>query len=213
VLRQIGYAVAHRHPKDPVPVVLFSGTRTDEATAALAAQISATLVRDGLRVTLVDADRAHPRLNRVFGAPDAPGLSDALAGRKSARDILHIGADGNLRFLAAGSPTDRTPATEKELKFVFHDLANPTDTDVVIVSGPTVWGLPTIVPLEKASTGMVLVAGADATAGESVSRVRRLLSNGYKPRILGVVVGPSPLAAGGTSVPVVVENETEGTTL
>jgi Mrp family chromosome partitioning ATPase len=148
-------------------------------------------VRDGVRVTLVDADRGEPRLNRVFGAPDAPGVADVLAGRARVKEILHVGAGGNLRFLAAGSPADPTPLTETGLRTLFRDLAD-RDTDIVLVSGPSVWQAPLVGPLEKAASGMVLVA-PDADRGippaESVARARRILSNGYKPTILGVVVG------------------------
>jgi polysaccharide biosynthesis transport protein len=195
-LREIGYALAHRHPREPVPVILLTGTRSDDSTAALAAQLTATLVRDGLRVTLVDADRNKPRLNRVFGKPDAPGLSDVLAGRKKVREILYTGADGSLRFLAAGSPEDQTPFREAGLRSVFHDLAADRDTDLVVISGPSVWQTPLIAPLEKTATGMALIA-PDAAPADSVARVRRLLSNGYKPRLLGVIVGSdTPLVSG-----------------
>jgi tyrosine-protein kinase Etk/Wzc len=173
-------------------VILFAGTRSDEATASVAAQLCATLVRDGLRVTLVDADRAQPRLNRVFGAPDAPGVADILAGRVGANDALHIGADGRLRFLSAGAPADTAAeTTENGLRALFDDLSAPSDTDLVVVSGPSVWAARQVGPLEKAADGMVLVAPDAVPADESVARARRLLSNGYQPRILGVVVGRS----------------------
>jgi polysaccharide biosynthesis transport protein len=201
-LREIGFTLAHREPGAPVPVILFSGTRTDDTTAALAAQMAAALARDGLRVTLVDADRDHPRLNRVFGAPDAPGLSDVLAGRRKAKEVLYVGADGSLRFLAAGAPDDPTPMTEPSLRTVFRELASERDTDIVVVNGPTVWQVPLVAPLEKAATGTVLVA-PDAAEGvspaESVARARRILSNGYQPRLLGVVVGQSAEALVPTS--------------
>lgn len=185
--REIGHVLAHRTgPNRPAPVVLLTGTRSDEMTAAIAAQITATLVRDGLRVTLVDADRQTPRLNRVFGAPDAPGLAEALAGRARATDILHVGADGLLRFLAAGSPQNRTPTDTKKLSAIFGALAK--DTDLVLISGPSVWTAQSVASLERAADGMALVAGPDVPAHESVARARRLLSNGYQPRFLGVVV-------------------------
>jgi hypothetical protein len=51
---------------------------------------------------------------------------------------------------------------------------------------------------------MVLVA-PDAERGippaESVARARRLLSNGYRPRILGVVVGTDEEALATTAAP------------
>jgi len=196
-IREVGYNFLHPRQKGAyaVPVVLLTGTRSDESTAAVAAQLCATLVRDGLRVTLVDADRVQPRLNHVFGAPDAPGLADALAGRSKATDILHVGAGGGLRFLAAGSPDDASPVTEAGLRSVFKELARASDTDLVLISGPSVWAARTVAPLEKAADGMALVAPPDAPPGESVARARRLLTNGYQPRILGVVVGGAPVAA------------------
>ncbi len=201
-VREVGYVLAHGDVNGKPPVVLFAGTQNTDATAALSAQIAAALSHDGLRVTLVDADRTRPRLNRVFGAPDAPGLADVLAGRVRARDILHVGADGALRFMAAGAPDDAAPTTEAGAREVFNELADSRDTDIVIVSGPTVWSARRIGPLEKAASGMVIVAeqnGIDnASPDETVVRARRMLSNGYRPRLLGVVVSAAPVE---TSVP------------
>jgi uncharacterized protein involved in exopolysaccharide biosynthesis/Mrp family chromosome partitioning ATPase len=197
-LREIGYVLAHRDGRGPAPVVLLSATRSDDTTAVLAAHLTATLVREGLRVTLVDADRQQPRLNRVFGAPDAPGLADAVARRRSVDDILHVGAEGRLRFLAAGAPDDKAPLTEGALRAVFGRLANPARTDIVVVSGPSVWSARHIVPLERASSGMVLVAGEDeqgTSLEDSVARARRILSNGRMPRMLGVVIGRGTVGA------------------
>jgi succinoglycan biosynthesis transport protein ExoP len=222
-LREVGYSLAHRHPGDAPPVVLLSGVRSDDSTASLAAHLAATLVRDGLRVTLVDADQAQPRLHRVFGAPDAPGMGDVLAGRVSdPRSILHVGAGGGLRFLAAGStvtpPHAIIPAANSSqeeaqvdrLRLLFADLSLPDETDIVIVSGPAIWNVRAALPLEKATDGLVLVTPPDAPAAESLARARRLLSNGYKPRILGVVTGDSaaPVMPVALTKPTV--NEKEG---
>lgn len=189
-LREIGYNLAHLRHRGAPPVVLLVGTRTDDTSPAVAAQLAATLVRDGLRITLVDADRARPRLNRVFGAPDAPGMTDVLAGRADIKDILHIGADGNLRFLAAGSPADDTPLTERGLRGLFKDLS--ADTDLVLVNGPSVFRAPLVAALARAADGLVLVTPSDGPAEESVARARRLLTNGYQPDILGVIVSETP---------------------
>ncbi len=193
-LREIGFTLARRHARDPVTVALFSGARTDDFSAALTARLAATLVRDGLRVTLIDADRQHPRLNRIFGAPDAPGLADLLRsnGSRRATDILHVGANGALRFLAAGSPDDPAEATEANLRRVFKELSDPRETDIVLVSGPSVWQVGLIAPLERAASGMTIVVPDNArglSPADIVTRARHLLTNGYRPRILGVVVG------------------------
>ena len=194
-LRELGYCLTHLRatPKAPAPVVLLAATRSgDESASSVVAQLAATLVRDGLRVTIVDADRAHPQLNRVFGKPDAPGLGDVLAGRVRARDILHVGAGGSLRFLAAGEEGAATPATERGLRTLFADLR--ADTDLLLVNGPSVFSVPAVAPLQRACDGVVLVTAPGAPPAESVARARRLLTNGYQPNIVGVVVGETAAA-------------------
>jgi polysaccharide biosynthesis transport protein len=190
-LREIGYGLAHRMPGTPAPVALLVGTRTDDSCAALTAYLSALLLRDGLRITLVDADRATPRLHQVFGKPDAPGLADALAGQKIG-PLLHRTDDGRFRFLAAGNPDDPTPLTEEGLRKALHELATSENTDLVLVCGPSVWNARAVAPLERAAGGLVLVASPEVPAEESVARARRLLTNGYTPNISGVITHDRP---------------------
>ena len=190
-LREIGHTLAHRDSGQPAPIALLIGTRTDDSTAALAAYLSAILLRDGLRVTLVDADRANPKLHRVFGKPDAPGLADALEGQPLDR-LLHRTEGGAFRFLAAGDRETPSTTVETALRAVLHDLATTESTDLVVVAGPSVWNARAVGPLERAARGMVLVASADVPAEESVARARRLLTNGTSPNVRGVVVGEQP---------------------
>ncbi len=190
--REIGYLLSH--PMDGasarVPVILMAGTRSDETVASVAAYLTATLVRDGVRVTLVDGDRTEPRLHKVFGKPDAPGVTDILAGRVTASAALHTGANGNLRFLAAGAKSDTTPLGEETLRKLYDELGKPSDTDLVVIAGPSVWAARLIAPMERAADGVVLVASdAQISPDESVARARRILTNGYQPRLLGVIVG------------------------
>ncbi|MGC4043049.1 MAG: hypothetical protein QM758_04530 [Armatimonas sp.] len=190
-LREIGYGLAHRVPGAPAPVALLVGTRSDDSCAALIAYLSALLLRDGLRITLVDADRANPRLHRVFGKPDAPGLADALSGRR-VTELLHRTEDGGFRFLAAGDPDDETPLTEDALRKTLEELATTEKTDLVLVCGPSVWNARAVASLERAAGGLVLVASPETSAEDSVARARRLLTNGYTPNISGVITHERP---------------------
>jgi uncharacterized protein involved in exopolysaccharide biosynthesis/Mrp family chromosome partitioning ATPase len=194
-LREIGYGLAHRESGAPAPIALLVGTRTDDACPALVAYLSALLLRDGLRITLVDADRQAPRLHNVFGKPDAPGLADALAGRRMS-ELLHRTGDGRFRFLAAGDPNDATPLTEEGLRNIFAGLATSEETDLVLVCGPSVWNARAVAPLERAAGGLVLVASPETPAEESVARARRLLTNGYTPNIVGVITHEAPALPG-----------------
>jgi uncharacterized protein involved in exopolysaccharide biosynthesis len=59
--------------------------------------------------------------------------------------------------------------------------------DLILLSGPAVWNVRTVGPLEKIAGGLVLIASPDTPVEESVTRARRLLTNGYTPRFHGVV--------------------------
>jgi Mrp family chromosome partitioning ATPase len=129
-------------------------------------------------------------------------VTDILSGRITASEALHVGAGGTLRFLAAGAKSDPTPLTEDALRDLYNELGQTTDTDLVLISGPSVWSARVVSPMERAADGVVLVASdAQVAPEESVARARRILTNGYQPRLLGVIVGeettkePSALAA------------------
>ena len=150
-------------------------------------------------------------------------MGDVLSGAISdPRSILHVGAGGGLRFLAAGSTVPAqnaiqpasTPAEDDaqvdRLRLLFADLSQPEETDIVIVSGPAVWNVRAALPLEKATDGLVLVTPPDVPAAESLARARRLLSNGYKPRILGVITGDSAAPVLSAALSGVATREAEG---
>jgi capsular exopolysaccharide synthesis family protein len=55
------------------------------------------------KVLLVDCDLRKPRLNRYFGLPNTPGLSDYLSGLSPFEDILRQTAMENLSLISAGT--------------------------------------------------------------------------------------------------------------
>ncbi len=59
--------------------------------------------------------------------------------------------------------------------------------DLILLSGPAVWNVRAVAPLERLAGGLVLIASPDVAVEESVARARRLLTNGYTPRFHGVV--------------------------
>jgi polysaccharide biosynthesis transport protein len=63
------------------------------------------------RICVVDADLRHPQLQRLFGLPDGPGLSDVLAGEATLEEALVTVEDHQITILPAG----RTPARPAEL--------------------------------------------------------------------------------------------------
>jgi capsular exopolysaccharide synthesis family protein len=56
------------------------------------------------RVVLVDADLRRPRLHRLFGIPDGPGLADVAVGTATLEDALVALPEHHLTVLRAGTP-------------------------------------------------------------------------------------------------------------
>ncbi len=82
-------------------MALIISASPGEGKSTVAGDLALTAARMGLRVALVDADLRNPQLATRFGAPAAPGLTDALGGSGQMPRPVEVGVD-NLRLLPAG---------------------------------------------------------------------------------------------------------------
>jgi len=63
------------------------------------------------RVLLVDADLRRPTLHQLFGAGEAPGLTDVLMGGATLEDALVPLTDHHLTVLPSGVPATTRPSS------------------------------------------------------------------------------------------------------
>lgn len=78
-----------------------AGARTD--AAYVAANLAASFAQIGRQVLLIDADLRKPKFSKIFGEPDAPGLSDLIRGDASYEEICRATLIKNLNLLPAGA--------------------------------------------------------------------------------------------------------------
>jgi capsular exopolysaccharide synthesis family protein len=110
--RALRTRIFHADNGAAVRVVLVTSPGRGEGKTLTASNLGLTMAQDYQRRTcIVDADLRHPQLQRLFGLPDGPGLSDVLAGEATLEEALITVEDHQITILPAG----RTPARPAEL--------------------------------------------------------------------------------------------------
>jgi Mrp family chromosome partitioning ATPase len=94
--------VSHADHGSPHVLLVTSPGRREGKTLT-AANLALAMARDHQRrICIVDADLRYPRLHKLFGLPDGPGLADVLTGRSTMPDALTLIEDQQVTLLPAG---------------------------------------------------------------------------------------------------------------
>jgi len=110
--RALRTRIFHNEDGAGVRVVLVTSPGRREGKSLTAAALALTLAHEyQRRICIVDADLRMPRVQRLFGVPDGPGLSDVLVGESSLEDAMVTLEDCQMTVLTAG----HTPVHRAEL--------------------------------------------------------------------------------------------------
>jgi capsular exopolysaccharide synthesis family protein len=110
--RALRTRIFHADNGAAVHVVLITSPGQGDGKTLTASNLGLTMAQDyQRRICVVDADLRHPQLQRLFGLPDGPGLSDVLAGEATLEEALVAVEDHQITILPAG----RTPVRPAEL--------------------------------------------------------------------------------------------------
>lgn len=160
--------------------LLVTSAAPGEGKTSVAANLAVAACGVGLKVILVDADLRQPRLSRLFGLGDAPGLSDILAGGASAWEhLIDVGGVDNLRVLPGGSPPPNPAAllASLSIQVLFRELRR--DCDLLILDSAPILRVADSLELVP-DAGLVLLV-----ARNRVSRLRNLTATVDRVRQVG----------------------------
>lgn len=165
-------------------VVMISGPSPSIGKSFVSSNFAAVLSQTGVKVLLVDGDMRKGNLHRYFGIRHRKdGLSEALAGLASWRELVHVTDIPGLEVLTSGT----LPPNPSELLMSgrFSDFVQEASEtyDIVIIDAPPVLAVtdPVIIG-GQAGTILLLVKSKEHPLDEIRTALNRFESAGLKPK-------------------------------
>jgi non-specific protein-tyrosine kinase len=102
--RALRTRIVHRETGGAVNVVLITSPGRGDGKSLTVANLGLAMAQEyQQRICVVDADFRSPQQHRLFGLPEAPGLSDVLMGRASVDEGLVALEEHRLSVMPAGT--------------------------------------------------------------------------------------------------------------
>lgn len=169
-----------------IQALLVTSAHPGEGKTVTTANLGLSLARAGKRVVLVSADLRKPRLNKLFGYPDEPGLTNVLAGEVTLSEALRWPDIENLRLLPSGT-VPANPAellSSRGLERLLVELRQAAD--LVLVDSAPVLAVPDPVAMAPLVDGVLLVVDATTARQSALVDAREQLDK-VSARVIGAV--------------------------
>lgn len=102
--RQLRTSLQFINVDHPMKIIAITSSLPEEGKSGVSANLSIAFAEAGHRVLLIDADLRRPSIAEYFGIEGVIGLTDVLAGRVDASDVIQDwGESRRLSILASGS--------------------------------------------------------------------------------------------------------------
>jgi capsular exopolysaccharide synthesis family protein len=144
------------------PILLVTSAVPGEGKSTLAAELSRSMARGGLKTLLIDADFFRPAVHRHFKLPQAPGFSEVLRAEVSMPGPDQACTPGGVCVLPAGLVDERALAELSRGSFAAKIAEARAAFDVVIIDSS---------PVEAAVHPLVLGLSVDGVLISVLSRV------------------------------------------
>ncbi|MBI2876933.1 MAG: polysaccharide biosynthesis tyrosine autokinase [Candidatus Tectomicrobia bacterium] len=186
-LRNIRTNLLFASPEVSQKVLMVTSSAASEGKTVVIANLAAVLAQTGKRVLLIDADLRKPRINRVFGLPREPGLSNLLIGEATLDSVLQKTEVESLQVIPAG-PIPPNPSELLGLPKLERIIQEARERfDIILFDSPPVMSVTDPLVLASRLDGVVLVVRGGHTPRDPIRRVISQLSD-VNAKMLGVVL-------------------------
>jgi capsular exopolysaccharide synthesis family protein len=174
-------------PEVTAQPLLVTSAGMGEGKTLVASNLATTLALSNHRVLLIDADLRRPRLHKVFGVAQEPGVSNLLVGQANASQAIRKTDVEGLHVLPSGA-LPPNPSELLESKRFTDFLAHVGHYfDWVLIDSPPVLPVTDAMILSQYVAGVLLVMSADTTPLQAARTAVDQLDVA-RARILGAVL-------------------------
>jgi Mrp family chromosome partitioning ATPase len=181
-LESVRLRIARAALEHGAQAVSLVGVGSGAGVTTLASWIAGTFAREGRKVLLVEANRATPRLHKLFRIPQSPGVREVLGGKVPPEQAIHPVNGAQLSVLSCGGGAPGPSSVERWSKLL-GQLRH--DGTLVLVDAGQVEE-PSTLAVAAASDGVVLVVEAGSRWEVVAAAVERLEGQGAV--LLGVIL-------------------------
>ena len=168
-------------------LLLVTSSGPSEGKSTTSANLAAAFAQQGKRVLLIDCDLRRPRLHKMFGHAQIPGLTNVLVGGASHAEVIAPSGIDNLSVMSAG-PIPPNPVEllgSDAMGALLHRLAE--SYDLLLLDTPPVLVASDAAILSRHVDGTLYVVRAGQTQTAALrDGIQRLGTVGTQ--VLGIVV-------------------------
>lgn len=173
--------------------IFITSIAPKEGRTITAVNLSLMMANSGEGVLLVDADMRKPRVHRIFGETNEPGLYQYLLEENDFNSIVRDSGIHNLHIVTAGKGMRKSTGllSSKNMES-FLEQANARFSRIIF-DAPQLSLIADTQMLSGIVTGVIMILGGPSLTRNLVARTKRLLQKS-NANLLGVIVNNMLLA-------------------
>lgn len=167
--------------------LLFTSATPGEGKTTTVANLGVVMAEAGGRICLIDTDLRHPTLHHYFGVSNTNGLTVALAGARSMKQVVLPTMIPNL-YLVPSGPLPPNPSQllgSKRMRQFVEILGGEFDT--LLFDSPPVISMADTPALAALSDGVILIIKTGAVSRDLVRRAAEQIE-AVKAKVIGVLL-------------------------
>jgi tyrosine-protein kinase Etk/Wzc len=183
-----------RAQQSPQAIVVASPGPADGKSTTVA-NLAITFAQQGQRTLLIDADLRRAVLDKAFGVPRSPGLTEAIIGEATIDDVVRESGVPNLSVIASGRfpPNPAELLGSARMQEILRDAKSKFD--VVLLDTPPLLAVTDAAVLTTMVDGVVLVIRTERTKRDAVRRALGHIRS-VRGRLLGAVLNDVDMRSG-----------------
>ena len=150
--------------------VMLTSSAPGEGKSTLSMSIASSFAVSGKKVVFVEADIRHDSQAKLFGLPNAPGLSDYLSGQSDLMIHSSIRGVEGLDLVVSGTQSPNTVNLLESVQMQELILALEDQYDLVVVDAPPVIGIADSLLIAKKVKSVIFVVAAGTTHTDVAQR-------------------------------------------